>query len=74
MFEEQWEEAVDSIDQGFNSTEAMDALVTRPENRSTPALFAKFGRYISRCSESKMDEIWQKIRNRYNGHELEKAT
>ena len=73
-FEEQWEESLESIAYGFDPNEAIDVLVTRPENRTTPALFAKLARYITRCSEEKMEQIWQKIRNRYTVHELEKAT
>ena len=74
MFEEQWEEAMDSIDQGFDPIKAMNVLVTKPENRLTPGLFAKFTRYIPRCTENKLEEIRQDINRRYAGHDQEKAT
>ena len=74
MFEEQWVEVAESKAMAFQPIKAMNALVTQPENRTTPALFSKLARYISQCSEKKMMAIWHDIETRYSGHELEKAT
>ena len=75
MFEEQWEEAIESMNKYFDPIEAIAVLVRRSENKSTPVIFSKLERYVSKCRESEIKKIWLQIKRRFvEGYELEKAT
>lgn len=64
MFQAEWEEVFDGIFKNFEPVDAIMALVSKPLNESSPGLFSKLGRFVTRMSERELERTWRRVQRK----------